>query len=353
MRKKKVLRFLISVAIGGLFLWLAFMNVEVGKLMEYFQTMNYVWLLPFALSTLLAHLFRALRWRLLISEHSNAPRKIVLFSGVMVGYLLNYVFPRLGEVSRSAYVGRRENLSISNLVGTVILERAIDLVCMFLLMTVVFIYVIADLNVLRRLFGGQTVDLMAWLVQPHVIVSGVIILALIIPLGYYVAKLSVRWGRKISFISPYVEKVQRLVRMFIDGLLAVRKVEHWGWFLLYTTLIWLGYVFMTYFPFGMFDMHETYNLGLLDALTVTIISSLGIALPSPGGVGTYHWFVKQALLVLFMVPAVTGLAYALVLHGVMFILVVVSTPLIILFERLWLKDSATLEALKKSVQTQG
>ena len=345
MRRKKIVRFLLSILIGGFFLWLAFQNVDLGKLWEYFQTINYFWLLPFATATLLSHFFRALRWKLLITECQNPPRSPVLFSGVMVGYLFNYVFPRLGEISRSAYVGKRENLSVSNLVGTVILERAIDLACMFLLMATVFVYVIADLNILRSLFGGETIDWMTWLAQPRVILIGILVLAVALPLAYYLARFLVRLATKSNLLKPAADRIKKIIYMFVDGLLAIRKVKKWGRFLLYTLFIWVGYVLMTYFPFGMFDMHETYELGLLDALSVTVISSIGIALPSPGGVGTYHYFVKQALLVLFAVPAVTGLAFAIVLHGTMLILVVVSTPLIVLAERLWIKYSGSVNTV--------
>ncbi len=122
--------------------------------------------------------------------------------------------------------------------------------------------------------------------------------------------------------------------MFKNGLLAARDVERWWLFILYTVLIWLCYTLMTYIPFWMFDMQEVYNLDMLDALVITVISAIGIAIPSPGGLGTYHYFVKQSLLVLFAVPAVTGIAYATVTHGVMVLFVSSITPIFLFIDKL-------------------
>jgi hypothetical protein len=84
---------------------------------------------------------------------------------------------------------------------------------------------------------------------------------------------------------------------------------------------------MAYIPFYMFSMQETYNLGLADATTLMILASIGVVLPSPGAIGTYHWFVKQTLLVLFGVPETIGLAYAFVTHSAMLLIVIGGTPL--------------------------
>jgi hypothetical protein len=93
--------------------------------------------------------------------------------------------------------------------------------------------------------------------------------------------------------------------------------------------IWFCYVLMTYIPFTAFDLHTEYGLGLREALVITVVSSLGIALPSPGGIGTYHWFVSRSMLLLFAVPEALGVAYAIVTHLVMMIIILVATPLLL------------------------
>src|SRR5699024_4497390 len=122
--------------------------------------------------------------------------------------------------------------------------------------------------------------------------------------------------------------------MFKEGVLSARKVDRWWLFLFYTAMIWFCYTLMTYIPFWMFDLQATYHLDLLDALVITVISAIGIAIPSPGGLGTYHYFVKQSLLVLFSVPAVTGIAYATITHASMVIFVASITPVVLFIDKL-------------------
>lgn len=338
---KKSAKILLSIAIATLFLWLAFKDIRIDKLLTYLQNISYTWLLPFIPSTLLAHYFRSERWRLVLEEENYTANRLTLFAGVMFGYTMNYVFPRAGEISRSVYVARKEDLSSTSLVGTVIVERIIDMISMLMIMAFVTIYIIADVDMLRQIFGEGTIDWLQQFTRWQVVVKYFLYAVIFAVLLYGLIKLLDKAADRVQFLGTIRDKFQHFNRMLIQGFLAIRNVEQWGLFLLYTVLIWIGYVCMTYFPFWMFDLQNTYDLGLVEALTVTVISSIGIILPSPGGVGTYHYFVKQALLILFAVPAVTGLAYAIVTHAMMLILVVVSTGIILLLDK-WLSTGTVV-----------
>ncbi len=331
----------VSVLLGILFLWLAFRNVQFDELLNYLNTIQYGWILPFTAAVLISHYFRAERWRLLIRERKEDPHRLTLFSGVMMGYLLNFVFPRLGEVTRPVYVARREKLSSSNLIGTIILERVIDLVTLVLLLAFVFVYIIADVEVLRNIFGDATVSFFRDFFNPRqlgYLLLGVLFLS---GVGFGAYRGLQYLGRRVQRIESLLNKFRKMVRTFIDGLLAIRKVERWGSFLSFTAIIWICYILMTYIPFWMFDMQQQYQLGMPEALSVTVISAIGVVIPTPGGIGTYHYFVKQSLLILFAVPAVTGLAYATVTHAVMMLVVIVSTPLVVIAERLAVNRAST------------
>jgi len=330
---KKWFKILLSIGLGGLFLWLAFRNVNFHDLGRHLDHITYWWILPFILVTLFSHYCRAERWRLLIEEEDVKPNRMTLYAGVMFGYLLNLIFPRLGEVSRPMYVAKRENLSSSNLIGTIILERVIDLLSMGILMFIVAVYVIADTNLLRQIFGNATVSFFQNIFQVSHILYLIGGLAGLGILGYLIIKLVGLLGNRYEIVAKFIDKIQQFNRMFVDGLLAIRKVKNWGAFIGFTVLIWFNYILMTYIPFWMFHMQSTYDLGLLEALTVTVISAVGIAIPTPGGIGTYHYFVKQALLILFAVPAVTGLAYATVTHATMSLIIIIFTPIFMLIDK--------------------
>lgn len=331
---KKIVKIGLALLLGAVFLWLAFRNVKLGEVWELVQNIKLSWVLPLALTSLASHLLRAERWRLLIEHDKEDLDRVTLISGVMVGYLLNVVGPRLGEVTRPVYVARRENLSSSKLMGTIVLERVIDLATMVFLMLVISVYIISDLSLLNQIFGEKTIGFFTDGPTITTIMWLIVLTAVLVLLGYIFVKAIKALGRKVEKIRVWILKVENALKMFKDGLLSVKKVKRWWLFLIYTFLIWLGYTLMTYFPFWMFDMQEVYNLTMLDALVITVIAAIGIAIPSPGGIGTYHYFVKQSLLVLFAVPAITGLAYATVTHAAMIAIVAFFTPVFLFIDKL-------------------
>jgi len=320
--------------LGGLFLWLAFRNVRLEEVLEYSKRIQFGWIIPFAVSALCSHVFRAERWRLLIEHDKKELDRITLISGVLVGYLMNLVGPRLGEVSRPLYVAKKEDLSTSKLMGTIVLERIIDVVVMAFLMLVVSVYLISDVNLLRNIFGDQTIDFLTN--QSGVMTYGwvALFILLLIVAGYAGLRLLLYLGTKIEALQKWVFRAKKAFIMFKDGVLSARKVDRWWLFITYTALIWFCYTLMTYIPFWMFDMQAEFDLDMLDALVITVISAIGIAIPSPGGIGTYHYFVKQSLLVLFAVPAVTGIAYATITHASMVIFVAGITPFFLFIDKL-------------------
>ena len=331
---KRALKIGLALGLGGLFLWLAFRNVHFQEVLEYAKRIQFGWILPFAVSALFSHVFRAERWRLLIEHDKKELDRVTMISGVLVGYLMNLVGPRLGEVSRPMYVAKKEDLSTSKLMGTIVLERIIDVMVMGFLMIVVSVYLISDLNLLRKIFGKQTIDFLTS--QPSLMfyVWIAVFVAALVILGYLGIKLLLYLGSKFEVLQAWIDRAKEALVMFKEGVLSAKKVERWGLFVIYTGLIWLCYTLMTYIPFWMFDMQSVYELTMLDALVITVISAIGIAIPSPGGVGTYHYFVKQSLLVLFAVPAVTGIAYATITHAAMVIFVVSITPIFLFFDKL-------------------
>ena len=331
---KRVVKIGLALSLGALFLWLAFRNVQIQEVWDHSQNIQFGWLLPFGIAALFSHIFRAERWRLFIEQDKKDLDRITLISGVLVGYVMNLVGPRFGEVSRPVYVGKKEGLSSSKLMGTIVLERIIDVAVMAFLMVVVSVYVIADMNVLRQIFGNETINFLTNESSVLTYLWAIFMLLVVAGVGYGLLRLLFFLGDKFEFLKKWVFKAKKAFIMFRNGILAARDVERWWLFLLYTVCIWFCYTLMTYIPFWMFDMQEAFGLDMLDALVITVISAIGIAIPSPGGLGTYHYFVKQSLLVLFAVPAVTGIAYATVTHGVMVLFVISITPIFLFFDKL-------------------
>jgi hypothetical protein len=149
--------------------------------------------------------------------------------------------------------------------------------------------------------------------------------------GYLVAKTIQTIAARVDKVRWWVDKVKEGLSQFKDGILAARKVKRWWMFIIYTILIWTCYTLMSYIPFFMFE--ATSGLGILEALTITVISAIGIAIPSPGGLGTYHYFVKQSLSVLFGVGLAAGLTYATITHATTALMVILFTPIALAIDK--------------------
>ncbi len=325
----KYLRFIASVIVAAVFLWLALRDVSFHDLRLTMGKLTYFWLLPYLLISLFSHYLRAERWKQLIEQEGIRTSRMNLFSGVMLGYMVNYAVPRLGEVSRSIFVGNREQISRTKLMGTVVLERALDLLVVLVLVVFVLVYLLTDYRVIVPLLGTETVQ---WL-QSLLSIDGAMVLAImaiaVIAAVYLLYRLALLLDKWIPSLHRFFQTLGDISKKFIQGLLSIRQVKNWPLFILLTAAIWFCYVLMTYIPFTAFNLHTEYGLGMREALVVTVVSALGMSLPSPGGIGTYHWFVSRTLLLLFAVPEALGVAYAIVTHLVMMMIILVATPLLL------------------------
>jgi len=329
---KKSLKIIASVGFGIFFLWMAFRKVELSELYSAASQATFWWLLAFIPITLFAHYLRAERWRLLIKAEDR-PMRITLFSGVMLGYLINIALPRVGEVTRPVYVAQKADLKSSKLIGNIVLERIIDVLTMGVLMLLVVIFVITDIESLSRIFGTDITSSEVYKnLALTVFTFGFVMISLIVVMFFILKRLSERSEK----ISAFFQKIRAVLRLFYEGILSIRDIDNWPLFVLQTALIWMSYILMTYLPFWMFELPLTAGLGLEEALVITVISAVGITIPTPGGIGTYHWFVTQGLFILYALPVTTGLAYATIAHASTMGLIVVFTPLALFFDKLLL-----------------
>lgn len=336
---KTTLKVLAGVLIAAFFMWIAFREVDIDQVIEASKSISYGWIVPFVLATLTAHFIRAERWRLLFSAKDKTPHRITLFTGVMVGYLSNIPFARLGEVTRPVYVARQVDESNSKLIGTIVLERIIDMLSMLLLMTFVVLFMISDPEILNNLFGIDITDSEVLISFVFTISKYLLICGLAFGVIYLILKVL---SKKVPLIQTGFEKFKEISKTFIDGVLAVKDLKNWPLFILYTALIWVCYIAMTYIPFWMFDLHSIYELSFADALVITMVSAVGIIIPTPGGVGTYHLFVTKSLFLLYAVPEAIGLAYGTITHASTLAVVIISTPVLLAIDKfIALKQEAT------------
>src|SRR5580692_12573126 len=137
-----LLQYAFFAALAAFFVWLSLKGMDKKswtQLKNALDQANYWLLIPVLLLLLASHWLRALRWRQLIEPMGYEPSRMNCFLGVMIGYFVNLGAPRLGEVVKCTVLARYEKVPVDKLVGTIVAERAFDVVCLLVAFGVTFI----------------------------------------------------------------------------------------------------------------------------------------------------------------------------------------------------------------------
>ncbi len=317
MRKGTIqaLKFLAFLSVGILLLWLAFRKVDTTKFLSDLREANYYWLLLSVLFGFFAFVSRSRRWILLIHPLGYKPSLKNSFYALMTGYLANLALPRMGEITRCVALGKKEKIPVDQLIGTVVVERSIDLISLLLIM-IYLIFSSGDqvslflknsiLIPIQKMFGATWI---LWVAAILLLFAAVILFLLI----RYKNSL-----RKIRFFS----KIFDAARGVINGLKAITNMERKWEFLFHTIFIWLNYALMTWVV--VFSMESTSFLTFHDSIFILVIGGLGMSAPVSGGIGAFHYIVQQGLFIVKGIPLEDGFAYATLTHESQLVFVVIT-----------------------------
>jgi len=137
-----ILKFVIFLGLGILIIWLSLKDlteVEKHEIVKAFRTANYNWVILGIVIGIGSHIVRALRWMMFMKPMGYNPSLKNSFYAVMIGYLANLAFPRLGEVTRCGILTKYEKIPFNRSLGTVITERAIDMLIFFSLFALMIV----------------------------------------------------------------------------------------------------------------------------------------------------------------------------------------------------------------------
>lgn len=303
------LKYALSILLTVFFLYLAFRGTDFDTLRRSLAGANYWWMLAYFLILMASHVARAWRWGYLLDPVKQGIGLRNLFSGVMIGYFMNNVLPRAGELVRPYAIGRLEGISKSAALGTIVVERIMD--------TATFLALVA---LLPLIYDGPLRESFPWLAQTGTVV-GLVILAMLAA----IVTLMVRrdWAARavelLERILParFRGRTGRHLQSFLDGFLFLTRPGTFALIFFQGILIWFLYAAMTYVAFYAFGLED--QLGMRAAVVVLAISSIGVAVPTPGSTGPYHFFTSQTLMRLFFISEGVALSYATVTHAVNFV----------------------------------
>lgn len=288
--KKQILsifQYLFFAALAAFFVWLSLKDMDHQKWEQLKDALNradYWLLVPVLLLLLASHWLRALRWKQLMEPMGYRPSRMNCFLAVMIGYFVNLGAPRLGEVVKCTVIARYEKVPADKLVGTIVAERAFDMICLLIVfgLTLVFQFDVihsltsGKIDTLFRSANGQT---------SYIKISLLLLAAVIV---FFTAKWLLSKYGHISI----VKKVQSVVLNIWHGLTSVKELKNKPLFVVYSLGIWSLYWFSTWF--GFFAISATRHLSLVDALSVLAMGSVGMIV-SPGGIGAYALLVQKTV----------------------------------------------------------
>lgn len=305
-RLKTFLQYVVIIGITGLLTWFSLCGLTPDRsenkftfLLETWQHAEKGWLFLMAGVAMISHAIRAHRWRMLMTPTGYNTSLGNSFLSLMVGYLVNLVIPRGGEVSRCYNLYKLDRTPVEISFGTVVVERVVDVLCLVALVAMAFL-VEAD-----KLFAFvETLSIGTGASSGGVVIAiaagG---LAILILLAIWLVKRN--------------EKAAAVVRKawigFKEGLLSVFRLRNKSLFIGLSIVIWLLYFLMSYLVILAFP--ETNHLGAKAVLSLFAIGSIAMAAPLPGGTGSYHVLVPQGLIFLYGVPPDDAIAFTFIFHA--------------------------------------
>ena len=295
---KDIIQTLLSLALGILIFYLVYNHLDMEEMQTLIKTARWEYIIIPVVLSLFSSLVRALRWNMLIAPIAKEPKLRNTFCAVMYGYFINHLLPRAGEFARCGVLKKYEGIGFSELIGTVITERAFDLIVTFL---IVALTLVCEYDVFRNALEGITFGqhLLAFMSSP---ILWICVAACLLLFYFFRAKIM-----QLKIMG----KVKEMGKGVWNGLKLFTKVSNKPLFIVYSLLKFFIYYLMLYFSFWMFDF--TSGLDMRAGLTTYVFGALGMVVPVQVCIGTYEFMTIQALAI-YGISATCAGTFAILAH---------------------------------------
>ncbi|MGB2965030.1 MAG: lysylphosphatidylglycerol synthase transmembrane domain-containing protein [Anaerolineales bacterium] len=303
-------QFWVGLAVSAGFLYLALRGLGIGEIWEPLKSARYWWLLPGVAVYFVGVWVRSWRWHYLLRPVKAVPTP-TMFPIVAIGYMGNNIYPaRAGEILRAVVLKRKEDISISASLATVVVERVFDGVVM---LGFVFLN-LPELATLTTASGfvGNIQTLAIW---GSVAFLGA--LAVFLAAAMFPTRADKVIGKLIQILLPerFQEKVRDIVGRFLNGLESLRSPKEAIMVLITSIVIWLLETGKYWFVMQAFD----FQVSFFALMLMNGIVNLATTIPSaPGYVGTFD-APGIAVLTAYGVDQGIAAGYTLVLHAALWV----------------------------------
>lgn len=293
---KKTGQFILFLGLGVAILYWVFLKQEVSyqaycaetgiasedcilwkKLWKDLLAVRWYYVLLIFLAFYLSNYFRALRWLIIFEPLGYKPHKYNAIGTILVSYFANLGLPRSGEFIRAAMISRYEGIPLDKSLGTVAIDRIVDLIAMGL---IIVITVLTQIPAFSALYDKHLAEVPLYQ-------------KVILPLTGLVALIAIYLARHSIKHLPLIRSLRHRIKGFYEGMSSIKRIKEPRAFLFYTVMIWVWFYVMLFSALKSFE--PTAHLSLSAALVVYVFGSLGMLIPTPGGMGSYHYLVILSL----------------------------------------------------------
>lgn len=302
--KKALITILQYVVFLGLGIWLCYYMLhklsadEQEQLKKAIESINAWYLIPISIVGFISHYIRAVRWKYLLATIDLHPTTANTFFAVMIGYGTNMFVPRAGEVAKCTVLAKYEGLPAHKMVGTIVAERAWDVLCLFVIAVGAFLM---QMDVINS-YVGSKMDIVKAKIATHETI-------LFISLAVFVLGIA-------ALIFIYRRNREsaggKLLKEMTHGIFSIYHMKKKWEFLGLSILMWIMYLLQIYI--GLRSLHDTASLSILASLVVLVYGSLGLIV-TPGGIGAYPLLVQQILSGPYHIPDVPAQAFGWIAWG--------------------------------------
>ncbi len=316
MNKKvlSLLQYLLFLGLGIFLVWWSIGKIgdkDWEEIKDALANAHYALVIPVVGILLLSHFSRAIRWKILMRPMGYNPSIFNTYLAVLIGYLANLAIPRLGEILKCTILARYEKVPADKLLGTIVAERAFDLICLIL---VIVATILTQIDVIGS-FAGDMLDSFVRNKSGHFPAKKIIIVVGSITLFILLVRFFFHRFAHVSIIK----KIKLILKGIWQGLVSVRDVKQKGWFFFHTIFIWICYLFSI--KIGFYAMEQTSVYGIKESLSVLTMGSVGMII-TQGGIGAYPLLVQETMM-LYGLNENMGKAFGWLLWLVQFFMVLV------------------------------
>jgi len=281
-----ILKYIASLSFAGLIIYILFRNQDPVALVEKISEVDFGWVILSMIFGGWAYVNRGLRWIVLIDALGYKSSKINSVSAVSVGYFTNMFIPRAGEISRCTALNKVEKIPVDKLFGTILVERVLDFVFLIILFLLILIL---KFDLILQFFTELGLQSSGSVTSSSTKYYVLVAVLLFFCLAYYLLK---KW----IVTTIFYEKITEFIDGLKEGFKSIKKMKRKSFFWFHTFSIWIMYFLMTYVCFQ--AIPETSHLSISDGLFLLVLGGIGMIIPTPGGVGSYHAIVMIGLSVL-------------------------------------------------------